>query len=56
MKKTEKIALVITSINKPNEVIKKYHSLSKKNNVNYEIIESKKSKPIIKSYADNFLS
>ena len=25
-------------------------------NVNYEIIESKKSKPIIKSYADNFLS
>ena len=25
-------------------------------NIDYEIIEPKKSKPIIKSYADNFLS
>jgi len=31
-------------------------SYAKKNNIDYEIIEPKKSKPIIKSYADNFLS
>ena len=29
---------------------------AKKNNIDYEIIEPKKSKPKIKSYADNFLS
>ena len=43
MKKMEKIALVITSINRPNEVIKKYYSLSKKNNVNFIIIGDKKT-------------
>ena len=29
---------------------------SKKNNINFEVIEPKKNKLIIKSYADNFLS
>ena len=43
MEKLEKIALVITSINKPNEVIKKYYSLSKKNKVNFIIIGDKKT-------------
>ena len=35
MNKLKKIALVITSINKPNKVIKKYYTLSNKNNVNF---------------------
>ena len=43
MNKFKKIALVITSINKPNEVIKKYYSLSKKNKVNFIIIGDKKT-------------
>ena len=30
--------------------------LLKKNNINFEVIEPKKNKLIIKSYADNFLS
>ena len=29
---------------------------AKKNNIDFDLIESKKSKKIIKSYADNFLS
>jgi len=29
---------------------------AKKNNINFEVIEPKKNKLIIKSYADNFLS
>ncbi|MFL2891443.1 MAG: STELLO glycosyltransferase family protein [Candidatus Pelagibacter sp.] len=43
MNKLKKIALVITSINKPNKVIKKYYSLSKKNRVNFIIIGDKKT-------------
>ncbi len=43
MKKLEKIALVITSINKPNKVIKKYYSLCNKNDVNFIIIGDKKT-------------
>ncbi len=43
MKKLEKIALVITSINKPNMVIKKYHSMCYKNRVNFIIIGDKKT-------------
>ena len=31
-------------------------SYAKKNNIDFEIVEPKKSKLIIKSYADNFLS
>lgn len=38
-----KIALVITSINRPNVVIKKYFSLCKKNNINFIIIGDKKT-------------
>ena len=29
---------------------------AKKNNINFDLVESKKTKQIIKSYADNFLS
>ena len=43
MEKLKKIALIITSINKPNEAIKKYYSLSKKNKVNFIIIGDKKT-------------
>ena len=43
MNKLKKITLIITSINKPNEVIKKYYSLSKKNQVNFIIIGDKKT-------------
>jgi len=43
MKKLDKIALVITSINKPNKVIKKYYSLCNKNDVNFIIIGDKKT-------------
>ena len=43
MNKLKKISLVITSINKPNEVIKKYYSLSKNNKINFIIIGDKKT-------------
>lgn len=43
MNKLKKISLVITSINKPNQVIKKYYSLSKNNKINFIIIGDKKT-------------
>lgn len=43
MEKLEKVTLIITSINKPNKVIKKYYSLSIKNGVNFIIIGDKKT-------------
>ena len=43
MEKLKKIALIITSINKPNNAIKKYYSLSKKNKVNFIIIGDRKT-------------
>ena len=50
MENLNKIALIITSINKPNDVIKKYYSLSKKNNVNFIIIGDKKTPKYPKKY------
>ena len=41
--KTKKISLVITTINKPNNVIKKYLKLCKNFNINYVIIGDKKT-------------
>ena len=43
MKNFKKIALIITSINKPNEAVRKYHALSKKNKVDLIIIGDKKT-------------
>ena len=43
MKNLKKIALIITSINKPNEAVRKYYALSKKNKVNFIIIGDKKT-------------
>ena len=50
MEKLKKIALIITSINKPTEAIKKYYSLSKKNKVNFIIIGDKKTPKYPKKY------
>ena len=47
MNNINELSLVITTINKPNKVINKYLTLSKKNNIKYIIIGDKKS-PIYK--------
>ena len=43
MNDKNQISLVITTINKPNNVINKYLDMSKKNNVRYIIIGDKKT-------------
>ena len=45
-----KISLVITTINKPNKVIKKYLELTKKNKICYFIIGDKKTPNYSKKY------
>ena len=50
MNNKDQTSLVITTINKPNNVINKYLDMSKKNNVQYIIIGDKKSPPYQKKY------
>ena len=49
-------ALVITSINRPNKVLKKYSELSKKHNVKFYIIGDKKTPKNFKIKNSNYLS
>ena len=49
MNNKDQTSLVITTINKPNNVINKYLDMSKKNNVQYIIIGDKKSPPYKKN-------
>ena len=50
VKNTCKISLVITTINKPNKVIKKYHRLCKDSKVDYILIGDKKTPSYPKNY------
>ena len=50
MDKINDISLVITSINKPNDVIKKYLTLCKNSRINYIIIGDKKTPSYSKKY------
>ena len=50
MDKIKDISLVITSINKPNDVIKRYLTLCKNYKINYIIIGDKKTPSYSKKY------
>lgn len=50
MNKIQNISLIITSINKPNNVIKKYLTLCKKSKINFIIIGDKKTPKYPKKY------
>ena len=50
MNKLQKISLVITSINKPDSVLKKYYSMCEKLGVEFIIIGDKKTPKYPKKY------
>ncbi len=53
MDKIKDISLVITTINKPNDVIKRYLTLCKNSKINYIIIGDKKNSFLFKKIPFN---